>query len=140
MTEFLEVAARFGGLGGWVLAAACFVALFREFPRWRLSANETRRDAAAERAGDFTRIRDEVDRLDKRVRRLEAENEECHSNLADATRRIAELEGYNLGKGEAREHAQLIVSADRQERAKPPPQGAPLNPLAPARKPRKDKA
>lgn len=61
---------------------------------------------AAEKAADWTRIRDEVIRLS------EAE-ERCRRELADVTRRLAEIEGYELGRGKARQDAANIVALDR---------------------------
>lgn len=55
----------------------------------------------------------QYERMDARMRRLEESEEECQRQLLDALRRIAELEGYNLGKGQAAQEAAMIVAAER---------------------------
>lgn len=63
---------------------------------------------AAEKAADWSRLRDEVIRLS------EAEHR-CRNELADVTRRLATLEGYNIGRGKAVQEASTIVAVDRLE-------------------------
>lgn len=52
--------------------------------------------------------------LEDRMRHLEEREEECQHKLTDALGRIAELEGYNLGRGRADQDAQRIVSEERE--------------------------
>lgn len=61
---------------------------------------------SAERAADWTRLRDEVIRLG-------AGEARCRQELADVTRRLAQLEGFAAGRGEARQEAAIIESARR---------------------------
>lgn len=41
---------------------------------------------------------------------------DCEEEVTQLKHRVAELEGYNIGRGEAKQEAQLIVSADREAR------------------------
>lgn len=89
---------------------------------------------AAEKAADWTRLREEIDRLrqqrredqeqsERRHNEQIRENEKCRGDLAAAVRRIAELEGYLMGQGRAAQEAAGIVAIerakDRKERGKP---------------------
>lgn len=56
---------------------------------------------------------DQYRRMDARMQRLEKAEEKCRYDLADAERRIAELEGYNIGRGKADQEAAAIVAAER---------------------------
>ena len=84
------------------------------FERW----NERSRDRDAAKAGDWTRLRSEINRLDDRCAQIELREQECQRNLTDAIRRIGQLEGYNLGVGEAHQSAQRIVSIERESDAR----------------------
>jgi len=77
--------------------------------------NERLRDKVAERATDWTRLRDEIGRLDARCKSLEEAEQRCRSELADAVRRLSTLEGYEMGRGKAAQDAQAIVSTERME-------------------------
>ena len=66
---------------------------------------------AAEKAADWARLREEVTRL------ADAEKT-CRRELADVTKRLATLEGYNIGRGQAAQEAQRIVSEERERDAK----------------------
>jgi septal ring factor EnvC (AmiA/AmiB activator) len=89
--------------------------------------SERRRDAAAEKANDFQRLREEVDRLSKRVEVLEDKVEECEKDRDDwrnravtAEAELIRLQAYEYGTGEARQAAQRIVSTERTEDGKKP--------------------
>lgn len=99
----------------YLLAVGFVVGLWRVVPGILERINERQRDKASERANDWTRLREEVARLDGRCQRIEASEEQCHNALAAAVHRIAELEGYMMGTGKAREDAAKIVAADRLE-------------------------
>jgi Tfp pilus assembly protein PilN len=72
-----------------------------------------RRAKAEERSADWTRLRDENARLDGRCQRLEIAEEKCRDELADVKQRLSALEGYELGKGKARQDAANIVAIER---------------------------
>lgn len=92
----------------WVAALIALIALVRSWPAIMAKVNEARRDSA--------QIADSLlDRLERRVKVLEDENEECHKSLANAERRLAALEGYNDGQGQARQEAAGIVAVERQK-------------------------
>lgn len=74
---------------------------------------EWKQAKAAEKAADWTRIRDENARYGTRIERLEQREEECQQKLTAAERRIAALEGYEQGRGEARQEAAVLRSAER---------------------------
>lgn len=80
-----------------------------------------RQAKALEKAADWSRRGDllkdqgdEIKRLGERCKRLEAAEEKCRNDLADAKERIATLEGYNIGEGKALNEAQRILSAERE--------------------------
>lgn len=69
--------------------------------------NEARRDKAAIDHGLY-------ERLAARCEKLETSEQKCRADLADAVKRIAELEGYMIGTGAAKQDAQRIVSTERE--------------------------
>jgi hypothetical protein len=86
--------------------------------RW----NERERDKVSERASDFERLREELKRSDERnakrddrITFLEESEQRCRHDLADALRRLAVLEGYEMGRGKAAQDAQAIVSTERMK-------------------------
>lgn len=89
------------------------VAAWRVLPGIMERINERQRDRAMIEA-------DQYQRMDARLQRLEASEERCRQELADlhAERnvdrgRIAELEGYLLGRGVALNEEQRDISAKR---------------------------
>lgn len=94
-------------VGVFSLLATALVALFKVWPLVMAKLNEAKRDTAT--AADAL-----LARYENRVASLEAAEEKCRYDLADAIRRLSELEGYMMGRGEAKQEAQLIVSAERQ--------------------------
>lgn len=121
MDEINAVAAFLSpGLPLWGIFLVVLVTAIRMTPVWleRWLAFLQARQAAKEQ--DWNRLRDEVNRLDTRIKDLEsqkvdqeAENERCRRDLAAAVKRIAELEGYMLGQGQARQEAANIVAVER---------------------------
>lgn len=106
----------------WVVAALVFAGLLRFGPQYMAQANERARDKAAQMAGDWTRLRDEVDRLARRVEALETKVEECEQDrdnwrhqATSASAELARRDAIELGLGQARQQAQAAVSADRLE-------------------------
>ncbi len=95
-------------IGGplWSLVLIYAVRSAKDWPGIMQRWNERIRDRAAIEADQFTR-------LDARTKRLEEAEEQCRHDLADALKRIAELEGYNLGMGRSAQEAQLIISQER---------------------------
>ncbi len=92
------------------------VMAWRTYPLVMARILEGKRDREAAKDGDWRRLRAEIDRLDARCSEIEKREQDCQRQLTDALHRIGELEGYNLGVGEARQTAQRIVSEDREER------------------------
>lgn len=103
-----------------VAAATCFV-LVRSGPAFLGRWNERLRDLSRAKAGDWARLRGEIARLDERCRQIETREEACQHLLTDAVRRIAELEGYNIGQGKARQDAQVILSVERGKKGETRP-------------------
>lgn len=98
----------------YVLAALAAVGISRVLPNVMARINERRRDTAAEKANDWTRLRDEIDRLDSRCQRLEESEERCHRELAEALGRIAQIEGWQAGQGDVRQAAALAAAEVRE--------------------------
>ena len=108
--------------GVWTLVVLALIAWLRSRPSLVEKLNERRRDAASERAGDFDRLRSEVTRLSERLETLEKKVKECEDDREEWRKRAlvaeAELikqEAYFQGSGNARQDAQLIVSAERKD-------------------------
>jgi hypothetical protein len=101
----------------YAVAIAMTALAIRAGPAFWARWNERLRDKARARAGDWSRLRGEIARLDARCAMIEGREEQCRSDLGDAVRRIAELEGYNIGRGEARQEAQRMLSAGRESDA-----------------------
>lgn len=57
-----------------------------------------------------------IQALEHRVGRLEEAEQECQRRLSGALGEIAELKGYMVGQGMARQEAAGIVAMERQER------------------------
>lgn len=90
----------------WIMALALIVALFRIVPPIMERINEARRDRAEIEGEQYARIA-------ARCTSLEEAEERCRRELADKERRLAVLEGYNDGKGKARQDAAGIVAVER---------------------------
>lgn len=97
----------------WVVALVALVAIVRGWPAIMAKVNEARRDQAGIADGLIGRFEKRVATLEQRCETLEGENIECHRNLAEAERRIAALEGYNDGQGQARQEAAGVVAIER---------------------------
>ena len=103
--------AGFFMLAGWIV---------RTWPVWKQRVTEARASDDALVGAQWTRFQNEIARLVTRVgdledkyQRLEESEQRCREELADAKGRIAELEGYNIGTGSARQEAAGIVAAER---------------------------
>lgn len=97
----------------YVLAALAAIGISRILPNIMARINERRRDTATEKANDWTRLREEVERLDARCQRLEESEEKCHRELAEALGRIAQVEGWQAGQGDVRQAAALAAAEVR---------------------------
>lgn len=75
---------------------------------------EGRRDRDAAKAGDWSRLRDEITRLDARCDHLQREVDECRAREGEWMNRAILAESALLGKGEVKQEAQRIVSAERE--------------------------
>lgn len=106
----------------YALALGAAILAVRFYPSWKQRWTEARTADEAIVGNQFKRWQEEIGRLVARVSDLEAKcdkleesEERCRHDLADARGRIAELEGYNIGQGKARQEAANIVAADRLE-------------------------
>lgn len=104
------------GLPAYVVLLIIGVMAWKIYPAVLGRILEGRRDKETAKSGDWSRLRGEIDRLDARCASIEEREQECQHQLADALKRIGELEGYNLGIGEAHQTAQRIISEDREAR------------------------
>jgi hypothetical protein len=95
------------GLPLWAFALILAVRSFKDWPgimgRW----NERQRDRAQINSDQYRQLAD-------RCSSLEKAEEQCRHELADKERRLAKLEGYAEGRGEAHQEAQMIVSTERE--------------------------
>lgn len=92
--------------GVFALLAVVLTALIRAWPAIRAKVNEARRDQDA--ATDHL-----LDRYEKRLAALEESEARCRKELAETERRVAELEGFMMGQGKARQDAANIVAVER---------------------------
>lgn len=106
--------------GVWALVAMAAVALFRAWPSIMERINERRRDNAVEKAGDWSRLRDEVERLslrivalEKKIREYESDIERWRVRALYAEAEVIRYEAYHQGEGDAKQAAQNILSAER---------------------------
>lgn len=97
-----------------LVALAMMTLAIRAGPAFWARWNESRRDLSRAKAGDWSRLRGEIARVDERCRLIEEREQECQRQLTDALHRIGELEGYNIGRGEAKQDAQRMLSEERQ--------------------------
>lgn len=115
--DFLTVIPNW--LPGWVGAGAAAGGSFGVI-KWvaEFVAGRVDKRAAAIDAGTLfliQQLRAEVARLGARVDTLEVDLAECQNKHAEADARVMQLEAMQRGMGDARAHAQLIVSAERLE-------------------------
>jgi hypothetical protein len=83
------------------------------FPAF-LAALVARRQAIwAQKDAEWKRIVGEVQRYSERLQVVEKHDEDCQRQLTDALRRLAELEGFMMGQGKARQDAAAIVAIER---------------------------
>lgn len=75
---------------------------------------EWRKAKAAAKSVDWDRLRSEITRLDGRIDHLLDELELCHQERDMWRSRAISAEATYLGRGEANQQAQLIVSTERQ--------------------------
>lgn len=90
----------------WVAVLIFGMRSFKDWPGIMARWNERQRDRAAIESEQYKR-------LAERCGRLELAEEKCRDDLADAVRRIAELEGFMMGQGKARNDAAAIVAVER---------------------------
>lgn len=100
----------------WMASLAVIAAVVRKWPDIMDKSNERERDKATAKDNDWTRLREEVERLAGRVKVLEAEAEAWRHRAITAEADNARLKAIEMGFGEVRQRAQEIVSADRQAR------------------------
>lgn len=105
--------------GVWTLVCMAAVALFKAWPTIMARLNERQRDTATEKAKDWERLRGEITRLDSRCDHLQSEVDECRRREGEWMARAIAAEAYQLGKGEARQDVQRIISSEREGIGKP---------------------
>lgn len=91
----------------WALAVIYFVRTTKDWPGIMARWNESKRDRAKIDHDQYKLVAD-------RCTLLEQAEEKCRHELADKERRLAKLEGYADGRGEAHQEAQMIVSVERE--------------------------
>lgn len=80
---------------------------------------------AAEKVADWSRLREEINRLSEAEKQcradyqeLHAQHMDLHSKCHELNRRVAELEGYYVGQGKASQEAAGIVALERMKKDK----------------------
>lgn len=90
------------------------VMAWKAYPAVLARVLEGRRDREAAKSGDWSRLRAEIVRLDERCDHLQREVDECREREGVWMQRAIAAEAAMLGKGEAKQEAQRIVSAERE--------------------------
>lgn len=98
----------------WTFVLMTAVALFKAWPGIMGRINERSRDVDSAKGRDWQRLRDEITRLDERCDHLQTEVDACREREGVWMARAIAAEAYQLGKGQARQDAQVIVSTERQ--------------------------
>lgn len=114
----LSTLAYSGVAGFGVGTAFLFVRWIASFIAGRIDRKEDRLDAGMGALIDGLReqialLREDCTDLRSRVSNAEAELLECKKQHADSNARVKELEATLLGAGHARQHAALIVAAEK---------------------------
>jgi hypothetical protein len=79
-----------------------------------------KRAKAEEKASDWRRLQEEIDRLSKSEQRCRVDFDKLHDDFLTLSKELAELRGWMAGQGTARQEAAGVVALDRlQERKKP---------------------
>lgn len=78
---------------------------------------EWRKAKAAEKSKDWTRLRDEIDRLWAECRELRKSVQECEEREGEWMRRAIQAEAMAMGQGEARQAAAVAVAEMRVDTA-----------------------
>jgi hypothetical protein len=98
----------------WTFVLMTAVALFKAWPSIMGRFNERSRDVDSAKGRDWDRLRAEIVRLDERCDHLQTEVDACREREGVWMARAIAAEAYQLGKGQARQDAQVIVSTERQ--------------------------
>ena len=111
--EAVKIAAGAGGLGGGLVFVRWFIG-------WLSFRHDRREDRLDKRWSEFMdaqdkRIKAYEDRQEKqdvRLSTMEDEVDRCHQEKRDLEKRLAKLEGFATGRGEARGAEQVKRSLD----------------------------
>lgn len=101
-----KYAAYIVGLPIWLAAVTFMVRTVRIWPGIMEQWNTRQRDKENAKSGL-------MDRYETRLSSLELKEEDCQRKLTDALRRLAQVEGFMMGQGKARQEAANIVAVER---------------------------
>lgn len=97
----------------WAAVCMAAVALFKAWPAIMSRLNERHRDIAAERAGDWDRIRSERDLACEERDLVRDRWAACEAEILEWKARAITAEAYQLGVGMGRNEATTILAAER---------------------------
>jgi chromosome segregation ATPase len=107
----ISVAAQGAGMGFGFGGAFLVVRWIATFIAGRWDKREEHLDGATQRL--FDRMEKQIEGLATRVQHAETSLAECERQHSESRAEVAELRATLQGYGQAREHAALIVAADR---------------------------
>lgn len=72
-----------------------------------------RRAKAEEKHADFNRLREEITRLDASAKESRQAEARCNDELLDVKKRLAVVEGYQIGRGQAAQDVAILQGGSR---------------------------
>lgn len=107
------------GLPIWTTCLVLIVRTVRDWPGIMQRWNERKRDIATatetEKENDWSRLRHEIERLDKRCDHLQAEVDACREREGEWMGRAIQAEAALMGRGRADQEAARMMAEERAD-------------------------
>lgn len=102
----------------YVAASANLLLIWRIFngaPKWVEQWIAWRRAKTEERAADWKRLREEIERLSESEKQCRRDYLELHQQHMEVIQRVNALEGYLAGQGRASQEAAGVIALERRD-------------------------